>query len=229
MVDALYFGERKEGSSWCVVVFRDPKKKEDIWWKFADKETTSVYLEGKIYLESLGYKILGVTGDGFSGIRAAFFNIPYQMCLVHMERIVIKGTTRKPKLLQGQVLLSLTRTLFKTDKVTFEGRLRIYFQKYGAFLNEKAESLISGEKWFVHDELRKSSLSLISFLPFLFTYETDRKIYKTTNSIEGHFTHLRDIVNIHRGASRVFKERIIHSILLASTIAPLEEKLREII
>ncbi|WP_261059403.1 hypothetical protein, partial [Streptococcus mitis] len=34
VVDALYFGERKESASWCAVCFRDPKQKENLWWTF---------------------------------------------------------------------------------------------------------------------------------------------------------------------------------------------------
>ena len=102
MVDALYFGERKEDTSWCVVCFRDPKKKENLWWSFGKTETTGIYLQGRVYLENLGYTILSVTGDGFGGLRTAFSDIPLQMCHVHMERIVVKGTTRKPILEAGR-------------------------------------------------------------------------------------------------------------------------------
>ena len=72
----------------CAVCFRDPKRKENLWWTFCKTETTSVYLEGKIYLEQLGYTILSVTGDGFGGLRQAFFGIPFQMCHVHI--VVLK-------------------------------------------------------------------------------------------------------------------------------------------
>jgi hypothetical protein len=54
-------------------------------------------------LEALGYIIISVTGDGFGGIRAGIY---FQMCQVHMG-LVIKGTTRNPKLEAGAVLLAL--------------------------------------------------------------------------------------------------------------------------
>ena len=146
IADATYFGERKEKTSWCVVVFRDLKRKENLWWNFFDTETTSAYLEGKIYLENLGYKILSVTGDGFGGLRQAFSGIPFQMCHVHMERIVTKGTTRKSELEAGQALLALTKTLHATDGETFKNYLKKYIEKYRDFLNEKNREPDHGSK-----------------------------------------------------------------------------------
>lgn len=109
IADALYFGERKENTGWCVVAFRDLKRKENLWWDFEKTETTSIYLKGRDYLEKLGYKILSVTGDGFGGLRQAFSGVPYQMCHVHMERIVVNGTTRNPQLEAAQALLALAK------------------------------------------------------------------------------------------------------------------------
>lgn len=229
LADALYFGTRGEDTTWCVVVFRDHDTKENIWWEFGKTETESMYRQGRVHLESLGYVILSVTGDGFGGLRGAFNGIPYQMCLVHMERLVIKGTTRNPKLEAGAVLLALTRSLFDTTEETFKKRLSLYIENYRDFLNEKAVSVLTGEPWYIHQDLRKSVFSLSRFAPYLFTYTKDKYIPSTTNSLEGHFSHLRDVVNIHRGASKEFKQKIIHTILLASTIAPNEEDLKDYI
>lgn len=229
VADALYFGERNEDTSWCAVVFRDPKEKENLWWNFGKTETTSIYSKGRVALEELGYQIRSLTGDGFSGLRAAFFGIPFQMCQVHMERIVTAGTTKHPQLEAGRVLLALIHTLHETDRLTFTVRVRHYMDRYGNFLNERTTSLISGETFFTHEPLRKAALSLVRFLPYLFTFEQDSNIPKTTNSLEGHFSHIRDIVEVHRGLRKSHKEKVLSSIFLASTIAPTDEKLDEIL
>lgn len=164
VADALYFGERKEKTSWCPVVFRDPKRKENLWWGFFDTETTSAYAEGKTYLEKLGYTILSLTGDGFGGLRSAFSGIPFQMCHVHMERIIVEGTTRKPILEAGQALLALVRLLHqKIESESFKYYLKKYLAKYQDFLNEKTMSPITGELFFTHDPLRRAALSLVRF------------------------------------------------------------------
>lgn len=225
LVDATYFGERTNATSWCVIVLKDADTSEDLWWSFFETETTSAYHAGRIALQELGYRILSVTGDGFSGIRTAFSGIPFQMCHVHMERLVIIGTTRKPKLEAGQVLLALIKTVHHTDRRTFMRRVNWYVQKYGNFLNEKSIVPHTGELFWTHENLRKACLSLQRLAGYLFTFEKDPRIPKTTNALEGQFGHIKEIVEIHRGLSRAQKEKVLYTILLESTIAPKGEKI----
>lgn len=222
VVDGTYFGERKEDTTWCVIVFRDAETKENVWFDFFSHETTTAYLEGRTFLEEKGYIILSVTGDGFSGIRTVFAGIPFQMCHVHMERIVVRGTTRNPKLLAAQVLLALVRTLhdpLMTESL-FRQRLIQYKDTYWIFLNEKTVSSTTGESWYVHEELRRSFFSVMNLFPYLFTYKSNPRIPRTTNSLEGHFRHVKDILSIHCGTTRLTAQKILTSILSASTIAP---------
>lgn len=228
-VDAVFWGKRTDESSWCSAVARDPGKKENLWWDFADHETTGLYRSCREDLESRGYRILSVTGDGFGGIRGAFSGIPFQMCLVHMERMVIKGTTKNPKLDAGMALLALAKSLHETDSATFDRRLRAYIETYRSFLNEKTVNSVTGEWYWTHAPLRLALHRLLRFQPWLFTFENSKWINRTTNSLEGHFSHTEDIVNVHRGLSRSQKEKVLHSIFLASTIAPSKKKLDEIL
>ena len=203
--------------------------KENLWWTFTKTETTSVYTKMRSELKEIGYTILSVTGDGFGGIKQAFYGIPYQMCHVHMERIVIRGTTRNPQTEAGQVLLALVRTLPETNSYTFRIRLKKYFELFGDFLNEKTLNIESGRMEWTHRELRRSAFSLLHFEKYLFTFEHNLKIPKTTNSLEGHFRHINEVVAVHCGLKRSQKERILHLILLAGTIAPSKKKLEKIL
>lgn len=151
------------------------------------------------------------------------------MCHVHMERLVVKGTTRKPKLEAGVVLFSLVKTLKTTDSKTFRKRLRLYIEKYRDFLNEETINPDDGKKFWTHKSYRQAFLSLSRFEEYLFTFEKDRKIPKTTNSLEGHFRHINEITAVHCGLSKGHKQRLLHSILLAGTIAPSDKKLVEIL
>lgn len=229
VVDALYFGQRLEDTSWCAVVFRAPKSKENLWWSYAKQETESLYRTGRDYLEKLGYTILSVTGDGFGPIRQAFSGIPFQMCQVHMQRLVVRGTTRHPILEAGKVLLALSSTLPYSNRVVFQERFQKYLAKYRDFLNERSINPLTGSQDYTHRELRRAMMSLYVLLPYLFTFETNLNIPKTTNSLEGHFSHIRDVVEIHRGLSRRQKQKVLDSIFLASTIAPTEKKLDHIL
>ena len=229
LADATYFGERREDSSWCVAIARDPKNKEDLVWQFAQTESTSLYVSLKEQLITLGYTILSVTADGFSGIQSAFSGVPYQMCHVHMERLVTRGTTKNPQTEAGVVLLALVRTLHTTDNHTFNTRLNAYIEKYRDFLNEKTAHPLSGERYWTHKELRSAVMSIIRYRKYLFTFEQNKKIPKTTNSLEGHFSHINEIIAIHRGLSRPQKKKVLHTILMASTVAPTKGKLRHIL
>lgn len=229
VADATYFGERLEKTSWCVAVLRDPKTKENLVWQFAETESTSLYANLKQQLLDLGYTILSITADGFSGIQSAFSGIPYQMCQVHMERLVTRGTTKNPLTEAGVVLLALIRTLHTTDSHTFNRRLDSYIEKYRNFLNEKTTNLLTHEQYWTHKELRSAVLSLMRYRKYLFTSEHNKKIPKTTNSLEGHFSHINEVIAVHRGLSRPQKQKVLNTILLASTVAPTKGKLRHVL
>lgn len=229
VVDATYFGQRTKDTSWCVAVIRDPWAKENLVWQFADTETTSLYLDLKDQLVKHGYTIRSVTADGFPGIYRAFSGVPFQMCHVHMERLVVRGTTRRPQTEAGLVLLALVRTLHKTDSYTFNRRLDNYIVKYRDFLNEKTTNPLTGEQYWTHKELRQAVMSLLRYRKYLFTFEQNKKIPKTTNSLEGYFSHLNRVISVHRGLGRIQKQKVLHSLLFASTIAPTQGKLGHIL
>ena len=206
------------------MVFRDPIKKENLWFGFGNTENHNLYLQGRTYLESLGYVILGATGDGFSCIRKVFDDIPFQMCLVHMERIVVRKITRKPQLEARQVLLALVKTLNSNPSFVFKERFKKYIEMYRDFLNEKTFNPENGQSFWTHKELRSAVLSVQMFLPYFFSYENTKGLSQTTNSLEGHFSHVRDIVRIHRGVSNSLLRKVLSAIFLASTIAPKSKK-----
>jgi hypothetical protein len=229
VADGTYFGERKEGHAWCAVVGRCPYEKENVWWNYQETETTSVYRDMRVELESLGYTILSVTGDGFGGLRQAFSDIPYQMCHVHMERLVVKGVTRNPQTEAGIVLLALVHTLRHTSSHTFRVRLHTFGVRYKDFMEEKTVHPLSGETSYTHEGVRSAFRSLCLFEKYLFTFEHNRKIPKTTNSLEGHFRHVKRVVGVHCGLSRTQKEKGLDSLFLAGSVSPSDEILDEIV
>ena len=219
VVDATYFGSRKDGTGWGVLLFRDADKKENLWWKYLDHESAYDYLEGRRFLEITGYTILSVTCDGFSGNIPVFKGIPLQMCHFHMKQIVVRNVTLNPKTEAGKVIFAVVQTLTYSQQEDFARRLREYHVKYVSFLNEKTYHPEGG--WsYTHDGVRKAYFSLVNWYPYLFTYLQDKQIPNTTNTCDGHFSHIKDIVRIHRGLSKEFKKKVLDSILLSSTIAP---------
>jgi len=229
IVDTIWFGSKKNNNTFCVIVFRSEKEKENLYFSIEKQESKLNYFKGRKYLEQKGYTILSVTGDGFRGIKQAFQGIPYQMCHIHMERIVIRNTTRKPQTEAGQVLLALVKTLTYTNKKIFFERLRNFTFTYQDFLKEKTINPETGKWFYTHKRVRSAWKSLLFFSEDLFTYEKDKEIPKNTNSLEGHFSHVRDLMNIHRSLSFKLKVKILYIIFLASTTAPTKEKIKEIL
>ena len=66
----------------------------------------------------------------------------------------------------------------------------------------------------------------VEYLLELVRYENDRNIPRTSNSLEGHFSHIKDILSIHRGMKKPLKEKVLEVILLNSSIVPKKEKLK---
>jgi hypothetical protein len=223
VVDATYFGTRIDQSAWGVILFRDADQKENLWWKYVDHETAEYYKEGKIFLESKGYTILSVTSDGFLGLPRVFEGIPFQMCQFHMKQIVVRNVTMKPMTEAGQVLLALAKTLTMTTEEEFLRRLQAFHVKYIAFLSEKTTHPDGSKSW-THEGARRAYLSFLHWREYLFTYQKHHGIPNTTNTCDGHFSHIKDIVRIHRGLSKSFKQKVLDAIFLESTIAPKKKK-----
>lgn len=227
VVDATFFG-KKETRQWGVIVFRDFHSKENLWWKFVDEEKTIHYTQGKIFLESLGYEILSVTCDGLPGLINVFnTQTPVQFCHFHEAQIVRRYVTENPKLIQGHELLALVQILTITTESIFKQRLNIYIDRHREFLNEKTTDFKTSRLFFTHQRLRAAIHSLVRNLSLLFTYQKfpDLKIPNTTNALESHFSHIKDIVRIHRGLSISIKQKVIHAILLNSSIVLKSERI----
>lgn len=210
-----------------MLVFRDWVTKENLWWKFIDEEKIYYYKEGKECLLSLGYTILSVTCDGFSGLPQLFFPIPVQFCHFHQAQIIRRYTTLNPKITAGHELLELVKSLTITSEKVFEHRLSIFIDKYRSFLNEKTTNSLTGGSFFTHPKLRSAVRSLQTHLHMLFTFERHPllNIPTTTNALESHFSHIKDVVRIHRGLSISLKQKMIHAILLNSSIALKPERI----
>jgi hypothetical protein len=219
VVDATYFGTKIDKTAWGVILFRDSDQKENIWWKYVSHETTADYEEGKKTIESLGYTILSATSDGFLGLPRVFEGIPFQMCQFHMKQIVVRNVTMKPQTEAGKVLLALAKTLTQTTQEEFDRRLTAFHVRYSAFLSEKTTHPDGSKSW-THEGVRRAYMSLLHWREYLFTYQKHPGMPNTTNTCDGHFSHIKDIVRVHRGLCRSFKEKVLDTIFLESTIAP---------
>ena len=212
-VDATFFG------SFCVIVFRDVVKKENLWWTFCEDEWNLYYERGKNILLSLGYTFVSVTADGLPGLPAVFNEIPFQYCHFHAKKNITKYLTLHPKTTAGLALRGLMQSIHTFTLWTFREALNDWIARHGLFLKEKTYHP-NGAWSYTHRRLKSALNSMIHMMPYLFTYQQYplKNIPKTTNSLEGHFHHIKVRVSVHHGLSIERKKKIIAAILLWGTV-----------
>ena len=202
-----------------LLVARAPKLKANLGWAWIESETKEVYGGLRAFVESNGHKLIGVVLDGRTGIPRVFSDIPVQICQFHQLQIVRRKLTLRPETEAGQELLNLTFGLAKSDEKTFTDALESWFKIYGSFINEKTYPLGTNRWHYTHRRVRSTYLSLKRNLPHLFTYQKypELGIPNTTNSLDGFWSRLKNLLGSHRGKSKERMKKIATEILRKQT------------
>ena len=210
VADTTFFGR-----SYGVLVFREPHLKRSLYFKEVTSETPLEYAEGRYTLEKQGFTFKSVTTDGKRGVREVFRGILAQMCQFHQIAIVNRYLTRRPKLEPAIELRRITLSLTKTDEESFTKQLAGWHMKYHPFLKEKTINPMTGRWFYTHKRIRSAYRSLITNLPYLFTYQRypELEIPNTTNSLDGYFSNLKTLLRIHRGLTKKRRFKVIQEIL----------------
>jgi len=210
-MDTTYFG-RKFG----VMVFKNSLTGQILFKQYLKQETNKLYLSGIEEITKRGIKIQAIICDGRKGLLQLFDNIPIQMCHFHQVAIIRRYLTKRPKMQASKELWEHVLLLSKTDKESFVGGLKDWYDKWKDFLNERKIDA-SGKNRYVHKRLRSAYRSLQTNLPWLFTWYDNMqlKIPNTTNAIDGHFADLKNKLRNHNGLSIVRKKKFIDEFLKA--------------
>jgi hypothetical protein len=212
VVDASYFGKRRDATELDgIMVFVDSIRGEVLWAKFVKSENNADYLVGLKYLESRGFKILGVVSDGRRGLAGIFAKYPYQICQFHIQKGVSTLLTRNPKSQAGKDLKQFNDTFIKLklSKAQFLKQIDTYLKTHQDYLNEMSESDPKQPK---HQRLRKGLNKYRNNLKYMFTFQNDSKqqIPNTTNKIDGGvFSPLKRVVNNHPGTTKPRRKNLI--------------------
>ncbi len=204
-MDTTYFG-RKFG----VMVFKNSLTGQILFKQYVKQETNKLYFSGIEEIIRRGIKIQAIICDGRKGLLQLFDNIPIQMCHFHQVAIIRRYLTKRPKLQASKELWEHVLLLSKTDKESFLGGLKDWYDKWQYFLNERKIDT-TGKNRYVHKRLRSAYRSLQTNLPWLFTWydHMQLKIPNTTNAIDGHFADLKNKLRNHNGLSIVRKKKFI--------------------
>jgi len=206
------------GRGYGVCVFRSPALKENLWWKESLFETPWVYQAGLDELRRNGWTITAAVIDGKRGVAQIFerLGIPVQYCQFHQIKTVTRYLTRRPKTEAAQELRALTLFLKDTDAKNFMDRLTDWHERWRLFLEEKSPAPHTKRGWqYTHRRVRAAYRSLKTNFVRLFTYEiySDLAIPKTTNTLDGMFSQIKNRLAVHRGLRRSRRYKLISEIL----------------
>lgn len=203
------------GRGYGVIVFRSFDLKQNLYWTEVISETAGSYREGRQILESLGYRFEAIVLDGRRGIKEVFSDIPVQICQFHQIQAINRYLTTKPKLEAGKELRSIALALAELTESLFNILLTEWHEKWKEFLKEQTYSEDKKHWQYTHRRIRAAYRSLKTNLPYLFTYQyyPNLNIPNTTNSLDGSFSHLKDLIGLHRGLKRQRRWRLIQEAL----------------
>lgn len=211
--DATHLGDD------TVLVARAPHLKANLGWAWIPQETKEAYALLKAHVTAKGFRLTAVVLDGKMGIPGLFSDMPVQICQFHQLQIVRRKLTLRPETDAGQKLLTLVFSLAKTDEKTFTETLSAWHDRYQEFINEKT-CVLGTRRWhYTHRRVRSAYRSLQRNLPLLFTYQKhpDLSIPNTTNSLDGYFGRLKNLLSAHRGKSRERVRKMVREILRRQT------------
>lgn len=198
-----------------IAVIRSPRLKKNLAWKMSLTENIRVYQDLRLQLESQGFEIQAATIDGKPGLFDVFWDIPIQMCHFHQIQIMNRYLTTRPKLIASQELRQIVLRLTKSNEDEMRKNLNDWHEQWKDFLKEKTFNPETKRWFYTHKRLRSAFRSISRNLSILYTYQKypELKIPNTTNSLDGSFSHLKDMLRIHRGLKKKRKLKLIDEIL----------------
>lgn len=140
------------------------------------------------------------------------------MCHFHQRKTINRYLTRNPRLEASKDLQKIMYGLTRTTLKNFTEKLDVWYLAHKDFLNEKSISSITGKEQFTHPRLRAAYRSLITNLPYLFTYKSkkDIVIHNTTNALDGGvFSPMKKLIKIHNGFTKNLKLKMVDDYLVS--------------
>lgn len=182
--------------------------------RFTDGEHYTEIKEDLENLIRLGVMLESITIDGqkstIKAIKTTLPEVKIQRCLVHIQRMCLIWLTKYPKHSSGQELRKLVLLLLKiettNDKIAWINQFNDWYKMYKDYINEKTYQQETNRYWYTHKLIRRAYSTIKSAIPNMFHYLENKNIPRTTNGIEGFFSHLKNHLDLHRGLT--IKNRI---------------------
>jgi hypothetical protein len=198
-----------------IAVIRAPHLKKNLVWKMAETETIRIYQELRFELERQGFEIEAAVIDGKPGLFDVFWDVHIQMCHFHQIQIINRYLTTRPKLPASQELRRIALHIPRSYEDEMRRALDDWHERWEEFLKEKTFNPETRRWFYTHKRVRSAYRSLGRNLPLLYTYQKYPELHipNTTNSLDGSFSHLKDMLRIHRGLKKNRKLKLIDELL----------------
>ena len=212
LIDGTYFE-----NGLCLVLYYDYDIQYVQLFRQTNQEKFREIKEDLLNLKKLGTQVYSVTCDGHKSIvkavAKAFPNAIVQRCVVHVKRQVKSYLGANPQLAQARELLYYSKQVTQIGTQEQATRWLIgmheWYARNKAFINQKSINGATGRSWYTHKHLHRAASHLINAIPYLFSYLSDGQIPKSTNQIEGYFSHLKEKLTLHRGLKIEAKKNFI--------------------
>ncbi len=212
IIDGTYFTNEL-----CLVLYYDNDIKYVQLYRFSDRERFEEIAEDLQNLKQLGVDIDSITCDGhkalLKAIRKVFPDVLIQRCLVHIQRMSLLWLTSRPKSDCARDLLALSQQLCRIQNLEesyyWMVALWRWEQTHLLYINQKTINPETGRHWYKHKMIRRVRFLLIKAMPNMFHFLQKHSIPKSTNAIEGYFSHLKNHLNIHRGLTLEHRKSFI--------------------
>jgi hypothetical protein len=133
LMDTTYWG-----SKFGVMLFKDSITGENLLKYYVKPESNKLYRKGISELKFQGYPTMAIVCDGRRGLLQSFDYIPVQMCQFHQAAIIRRYLTKKPKMPAAIELKNIVKLMTETDRESFEGLLKEWYNRWKLFLNERS-------------------------------------------------------------------------------------------
>lgn len=202
LIDGTYFS-----NGLCLILYYDKDLQFVQFYRHSNKEKYREIKEDLENLKRMGVSVYSVTCDGHKSIiksvQKVYPNSVIQRCVIHVKRQARSWLGRSPKLELSKELLRIIRPITRLDTIEDIQEWLMFFYKWyeqnKIFINEQTINEATGRMWYKHKNLHASCSHLINAIPHLFSYINDPQIPKTTNELEGYFTHLKEKMTLHKG------------------------------
>ena len=212
LIDGSYFPNKL-----CLILYYDHDIRYVQLFRHTNEERFTEIYEDLLNLKKLGVEVYSVTCDGhkaiLKAIKKAYPNALIQRCLVHVKRQARNYLSSTPKTLPAKELLYITMKITTISTQEDCGlwllKFKAWCDEYEDYVKQKSYNIESKRYWYTHKNLHAAYSLILNAMPHLFHYIDDPEIPKTTNSLEGYFSHLKDKLMLHRGLRLDAKKNFI--------------------